>query len=89
MQKHRSLRDEYRFPGFVPLLPVKGVFGDPRAVVISLYRRRKKHAAAVVASPAERTTINVRDRLVTCRVVTSGCTSRTTCVESAVRSVVP
>lgn len=89
MQKPRSLKDEYRFPGFVPVLPVKGVFGDPRAVIISLHRRRKKHAAAVVASVAERTTINVRDRLVTCRVVTSGCMSRLTCVEFTARSVAP
>ena len=62
MQKQRGLKDEYRFPGFVVLLPVKGVFGDPRAVVISLRRRRKKHAAVVVAGAAERITINVRDR---------------------------
>jgi hypothetical protein len=89
MQKPRSLKDEYRFPGFVPLLTVKGVFGDPRAVVISLLRRRKKHAAAAVARAAERTTINVRDRFVTCRVVTSECISRLTCVEFNARSVVP
>lgn len=89
MQKPRSLKDEYRFPGFVPLLSVKGIFGDPRAVVIALRRRRKKHAVAAVASGVEPTTINVRDKLATCRVVTSGCTSRLTCVEFNARSVAP
>jgi hypothetical protein len=88
MQKRRWLKDEYRFPGFVPLLPVKGVFGDPRAVVISLRRRRKKHAAAVVAGAVERTTINVHDKFATCRVVTSECIWPLTCVECSVRSVV-
>ena len=43
MQKHRWLKDEYRFPGFVPLLPVKGVFGDPRAIVISPYAVAEKN----------------------------------------------
>lgn len=89
MQKNRGLKDEYRFPGFVPLLPVKGVFGDPRAVVISLRRRRKKRTAAVVARAAERTTINVHDRFATCRVVTSGCISRLTCVGFNAGNVVP
>lgn len=45
MRKLRSIKDEYRFPNFVPILPVKGIFGDPRAVVISLFRRGKKRAA--------------------------------------------
>jgi hypothetical protein len=89
MQKPRSLKDEYRFPGFVPLLPIKGVFGDPRAVVVTLRRRRKKHAVAAVASAAERITINVRDRFATCRVATSGCIWRLTCVGFNARSVMP
>ena len=88
MQKYRWLKDEYRFPGFVPLLPVKGVFGDPRAVVISLRRRRKKRAVAAVAGAVERTTINVPDRPATCRVVTSGCIWHLTCGGCSVRGVV-
>ena len=89
MQKLRGLKDEYRFPGFVPLSVVKGVFGDPRAVIISLRRCRKKHAAAAVARTAERITINVRERLVTCPAVISGCMSRLTCVGFNARSVLP
>jgi hypothetical protein len=37
----RSLRDAYCFPGFVPGLLVRGVFGNPLARVISLVRRQK------------------------------------------------
>jgi hypothetical protein len=42
MAKLKRLRDIYRFPGFVPRPKVRGIFGDPRAVVITLQRRRKK-----------------------------------------------
>jgi len=42
MGKIKRLQDVYRFPGFVPLAQVRGVFGDPYAVVITLRRRRKK-----------------------------------------------
>lgn len=42
MAKLTRLLDIYRFPGFVPRPQVRGVFGDPLAVVISLQRRRKK-----------------------------------------------
>ena len=46
MGKLKRLQDVYRFPGFVPLAGVRGVFGDPWAVVITLRRRRKKRSAA-------------------------------------------
>ena len=49
MAKVKLLHDLYRFPGFVPLPGVRGVFGDPLAVVITLRRRRKKRAAASAA----------------------------------------
>ena len=48
MAKFKQLRDLYRFPGFVPLARLRGIFGDPRAVVITLRRRRKKRFAARV-----------------------------------------
>src|SRR5207245_6426695 len=38
----RQLRDAYRFPGFVPVDQVRGMFGDPRVRVVPLRRRRKK-----------------------------------------------
>ena len=36
MAKLKRLLDIYRFPGFVPRPKVRGIFGDPRAVVITL-----------------------------------------------------
>ena len=41
MGKIKRLHDLYRFPGFVPQAHVRGVFGDPVAVVITLRRREK------------------------------------------------
>ena len=49
MAKFKLLHDLYRFPGFVPLPRVRGVFGDPWAVVITLQRRRKKRFVASAA----------------------------------------
>jgi hypothetical protein len=46
MAKFKQLHDLYRFPGFVPRPRVRGVFGDPLAVLITLRRRRKKRCAA-------------------------------------------
>jgi hypothetical protein len=51
MAKFKLLHDLYRFPGFVPLPRVQGIFGDPLAVVITLQRRRKKHSVASAAKP--------------------------------------
>jgi len=49
MAKFKLLLDLFRFPGFVPLPRIRGVFGDPLAVVITLQRRRKKRCAASAA----------------------------------------
>jgi len=49
MAKFKQLLDLYRFPGFVPLPKVRGVFGDPWAVKITLQRRRKKRCAESAA----------------------------------------
>jgi hypothetical protein len=51
--KRKRLRDAYRFPGFVPLGTVRGVFGDPIAVVLKLSRRRKKQCAVDAVTVAE------------------------------------
>jgi len=53
MRKHKRLTDAYQFPGFIPLQTVKGVFGDPKARVIQLKRRQKKHAVRSVVSRRE------------------------------------
>ncbi len=47
-RKARRLADTYRFPGFRPLETVQGIFGDPRARVITLVRRGKKRSAGCV-----------------------------------------
>jgi len=49
MAKFKLLHDLYRFPGFAPVPNIRGVFGDPQAVVIQLQRRRKKLSVAFAA----------------------------------------
>lgn len=48
-RKRRRLVDAYAFPGFRPLATVQGVFGDPKARLITLIRRTKKLSAAAAA----------------------------------------
>lgn len=50
MIKIKRLSDSYVFPGFRPEERIQGVFGDPRAVVIPLRRRRKKRPRVVSAN---------------------------------------
>ena len=52
LPKRRRLADAYTFPGFRPLERVQGLFGDPRARLITLVRRGKKRS---VASAVRRT----------------------------------
>ena len=55
--RRRQLRDTYRFPGFVPAVEVRGIFGDPKARLVSLHHRRKKlRAVNAVAGVAATTT---------------------------------
>jgi hypothetical protein len=75
MGKLRRLQDVYRFPGFIPMAEVRGLFGDPWAVVITLRRRRKKHAAGCVDGVAALSTINGHDASATSPVATDGSTS--------------
>jgi hypothetical protein len=74
MGKIKRLQDVYRFPGFVPLAQVRGVFGDPYAVVITLRRRRKKLAVVFADVPITPSTISVLDGCATCPVGTNGFT---------------
>jgi hypothetical protein len=46
MSKIKRLLDAYKFQGLVPEGNVAGVFGDSRAVVIRLRRRKKRPSAA-------------------------------------------
>ena len=47
-KRKRRLWDAYAFPMFRPQPTVRGVFGDPKARVITLNRRTKKQSAAPV-----------------------------------------
>jgi hypothetical protein len=58
MGKLRRLRDVYKFPGFVPMAEVRGIFGDPLAVVITLRRSRKKRTAECADEDIAPSTIN-------------------------------
>ena len=71
MGRIKRLQDVYRFPGFVPLAQVRGVFGDPRAVVITLCRRRKKRAAASADELSHLLRSSGRDECATSPVATS------------------
>jgi hypothetical protein len=61
MAKFKQLRDLYRFPGFVPVPTIRGVFGDSQAVVIHLQRRRKKLSVASAARSIAVTTTSDHD----------------------------
>jgi hypothetical protein len=75
MAQFNKLHDLYRFPGFVPHPRVQGVFGDPRAVLITLQRRQKKRCAASAVRYATPTTTNDYDAPGISPVATSASTS--------------
>jgi hypothetical protein len=89
MAKFHTLHDLYRFPGFVPQPQVRGLFGDPRAVVIPLRRRRKKRPAVFVAEFFARTTTSGPGVFGTWLVATSAFTLLATFAASPVASVPP
>jgi hypothetical protein len=88
MAKFKLLHDLYRFPGFVPLPKVCGVFGDPLAVVITLNRRRKKRSAASAARYIAATTTSGDDACEISPVGTNGSISTFFCAGSSARVVV-
>jgi hypothetical protein len=57
MDKQRRLEDAYRFPGFEPEKTVRGVFGDPKARIVRLQRRRKKRPVVSVGNGRGASTI--------------------------------
>jgi hypothetical protein len=85
MAKFKQLHDLYRFPGFVPQPKIRGVFGDPLAVVITLRRRQKKRFAALVGKCLGPTTTSGRGVPGISPVATSVSTSLTPCAGSSVR----
>ena len=74
-KKRKRLLDAYRFADFRPLDRVRGVFGDPKARIITLVRRSKKHTAVHVAARTLAGTTARYDGFATCRAETPACTS--------------
>src|SRR5437763_16536835 len=85
MAKFKQLHDLYRFPGFVPQPRIRGIFGDPLAVVITLQRRRKKRFAASAGKCIGPTTTGGPDVPGISPVATSVSTSPLPCAGSSAR----
>lgn len=86
MANFKRLLDLYRFPGFVPLPRIQGIFGDPGAVVITLRRRRKKRSAISADRSLGPTTTSGPAAPGISPVATSASTWPTSCAESSVGS---
>jgi hypothetical protein len=63
----RRLWDAYAFGGFRPQPRVRGVFGDPKARVITLKRRSKKRSAAAAVARTWAGTTGARGACAICR----------------------
>ena len=81
----RRLWDEYAFPGFRPLPTVRGVFGDPKACVITLKRRSKKRSAVAVVECTRAGTTDAHGAFAICRVATRASFWRSRCVGCCAR----
>ncbi len=88
-KRSRRLLDTYRFPGFRPQATVKGVFGDPKARVVTLLRRGKKRSVAAAAEHSRVGTTARGDRFATFHVVTHACGWRSKCAGSIAESAMP
>ncbi len=73
-KRKRRLTDAYVFPGFRPQPTVRGVFGDPKACVITLVRRSKKQSVAAAAAFSPGGTTGVPARHAICPAATGACT---------------
>jgi len=85
MAKFKLLQDLYRFPGFVPLPRIRGVFGEPAAVLLTLLRRRKKLCAASVGRRTAVITTSGRGASATSPVATNASTSSSSFAASGAR----
>jgi hypothetical protein len=72
MRRTKQLWDLYRFPGFSPEHTLSGIFGDSRARVIGLIRRRKKQFVASAAASIIPITTGKSAGFGTCPVETCG-----------------
>ncbi len=72
LPKHKRLIDAYRFAGFRPLESVRGIFGDPKAHIVTLVRRSKKLSARSVAERTQVGTTAPRGEFAICPAATRG-----------------
>jgi hypothetical protein len=70
MRKPMRLLDTYRFPGFRPAATVRGIFGDPKARIVSLRRLRKNRSVVPVAQRSAPSPTASGVASATCRVAT-------------------
>ena len=66
-KRQRRLWDAYAFPGFRPQATVRGVFGDPKARIVTLVRRSKKRCAAAADERIGAGTTGACGRCAICR----------------------
>src|ERR1019366_7680005 len=69
-KRQRRLWDTYIFPGFRPQPTVRGVFGDPKARIITLARRAKKRFAGAAGEFIRVGTTGVYGGFAICRAAT-------------------
>src|SRR5664280_2738635 len=69
-KRQRRLWDTYTFPSFRPQPTVRGVFGDPKARIITLARRAKKRFAGAAGKFIRVGTTGVYGRFAICRAAT-------------------
>jgi len=82
-KRRRRLWDAYAFPGFRPQSTVRGVFGDPKARVITLVRRSKKHSAVAADERTEAGTTDARAARAICPAGMRASTSNSRCGASS------
>ena len=78
-RKRKRLIDAYRFPGFEPRDDIRGIFGDPLARVIPLFRRSKKRSAKTAGESTRAGTTARHDVLAISPALTRGSTSNSRC----------
>lgn len=87
MKSGRSLRELFSFPGFVAAATLCGEFGDPKARIVTL-RRRKKRPCARTAATAAAAGMTVDCAVhATCVWRAGSCTSSSSVGEFSVRGV--
>ena len=79
LKRQRRLQDAYRFAGFRPLAAIRGVFGDPKARVITLVRRSKKQSVVPAAKRIRGGTTEGSGRHAICPAATPASISSSRC----------